>query len=232
MTGIIDDSIGFTPGSEPPPMDLPAGSANLEIEVKFLVDSPAIMRHRLELLNAEMTSPRVLERNVRFDTPDEDLLGRWQLLRLRQDTRTRLTFKGPVAEDALSELKIREELEVTIDDFATMATILERLGFRPVQVYEKYRETYHHGGVEIVLDETPFGTFIELEGSEAGIREQAAALGLDWSNRILANYLALMELARRTFNLPFADLTFANFERYPVTMADLLPVCVLVEGES
>jgi len=46
----------------------------------------------------------------------------------------------------------------------------------------------------------------------------------------LANYLALMELARSTFILPFRDLTFANFERHPVDMGTLLPVCVVVEG--
>lgn len=84
-----------------------------------------------------------------------------------------------------------------------MSAILQRLGFRPVQVYEKYRETYQWRAVEIVLDEMPFGRFVELEGDEPGLKTVAAALGLDWSRRLLTNYLELMELCRRTFDLPF-----------------------------
>lgn len=229
MSGIIDDAIGLVPGEEPERVAPVAGSPHLEVEVKFLVDSLAPLRRRLMEAGALLTAPRVRERNVRFDTPSDGLLAKQQLLRLRQDTRVRLTFKAPAAEDVGSEAKVREELEVTVDEFDLMAEILERLGFMPVQEYEKYRETYHWRDVEIVLDETPFGDFVELEGAEEPIRAVADRLGLDWSRRILANYLALMELARRTFDLPFSDLTFANFERHPVSMAGLLPVCVLVE---
>lgn len=49
---------------------------------------------------------------------------------------------------------------------------------RPVQSYEKYRETYHWGDVEVVLDETPFGDFVELEGeNETALKAVAAAFG-------------------------------------------------------
>ena len=41
-----------------------------------------------------------------------------------------------------------------------------------------------------------------------------------------------MERARRAFDLPFNDLTFDNFERWPVDMGALLPRCVLSEDES
>jgi adenylate cyclase class 2 len=206
---------------------------NLEVEVKFLVDDLDVVRARLAAAGAEPVAPRVHERNVRFDTPDAALLSREELLRLRQDTRVRLTYKGLAAEDAGSEAKIREELEVTVDDFDRMATILQRLGFAPVQTYEKYRETFHWGVVEVVLDEMPFGDFVELEGpSDESLKAVADALGLDWSRRVLDNYLALMELARRTFDLPFSDLTFANFERHPARLADLLPICLLRRGEN
>jgi adenylate cyclase class 2 len=232
LAGIIDDSVGLTAGQDPIPALASTGSDHLEVEVKFLVDSLEVLRRRLAGSGAQLIAPRIHEQNVRFDTPSESLLRKWQLLRLRQDSRVRLTFKAPVAEDQHSEAKIREEIEVTIDDFDKMATILERLGFQPVQMYEKFRETYHWDNVEIVLDETPFGDFVELEGSESAIRAVASGLGLDWSRRILANYLALMELARQTFDLPFHDLTFVNFERHPVSMTGLLPVCLLSETEE
>ncbi len=227
MSPIVDDPVATRPDDKMTPAE------RLEVEVKFLVaDLPAV-RARLAAVGAGMSAARVYERNVRYDTADEALLGRQALLRLRQDTRVRLTFKGLAAQDAASEAKVREELEVSVSDFDTLALILTRLGFAAVQTYEKYRETWHLGDVEVVLDELPFGNFVELEGpSDESLKAVAVALGFEWSQRVLANYLALMELARRTFDLPFRDLTFANFAVRPVDMGELLPVCILRDVEG
>ncbi len=232
MSEIIDDATAWPDAAHHAPPAAADRPRSLEVEVKFLVADLAAVRARAQT-GGVLAAPRVHERNVRFDTLDESLLNRKELLRLRQDSRARLTFKGLAAEDAASEAKVREEIELEIADFDRMAIILGRLGFRPVQSYEKYRETFHWGDVEVVLDETPFGDFVELEGAdEATLKRVAAALGLDWSRRVLANYLALMELARQEFDLPFSDLTFANFATRPVDMSTLLPVCVLPEAEE
>ena len=197
-------------------------SNNLEVEVKFLVDDLAIWRERLLGAGAVLHKARVYERNVRLDTADQTLLQKWQLLRLRQDTSIRLTFKGPVAEDAVSEAKVREELEIEVSDLDTAVLIFERLGFGPVQVYEKYRETFQLGEVEVVLDEMPYGNFLELEGSEDGIRTAVAHLGLDWNERHTTNYLAIMAQLKTRYNLSFDDITFDNFENLTVSAADVL----------
>ena len=198
-------------------------STSLEVEVKFLVANLAEMRRKLLLAGAVLKKARVYERNIRFDTPDEVLLQKWQLLRLRQDTAVRITFKSPAIEDLTSEAKVREELEITVDDFDTAVTIFKRLGFHPIQVYEKYRETFQLGDVEVVLDEMPFGNFMELEGSEFEIKKTVTALNLEWNKRILGNYLGLMSELKAFHNLPFNDLTFANFQDTAVTIADILP---------
>lgn len=230
MTTVLDDR-DILPPDRRPASGPPVAADTVEVEVKFFVADLAAVRQRLEALGATVVAPRVRERNVRFDTADEGLLAREALLRLRQDTRVRLTYKGLAAQDAVSEAKVREEIELSVDDFDRMALILSRLGFAAVQTYEKYRETFAWRDVEVVLDEMPFGAFVEIEGaSDASLKSAARAIGLDWSRRVLANYLALMELARRAFELPFRDLTFANFERHPVDMGTLLPVCQLDEG--
>ena len=198
-----------------------AATDNLEVEVKFLVDDLTLFRQNLLAEGAELIKPRIYERNVRFDTADEGLLQKWQLLRLRQDSIVRVTFKGPSAADMESEAKVREELEVQVSDFETMASIFQRLGFQPLQIYEKYRETFHLDGIEIVLDELPFGNFIELEGEEAQIKSMAGFLGLQWENRILHNYLALMGLVKAYYNLPFDDLTFQNFADRQIILRNL-----------
>jgi adenylate cyclase class 2 len=197
---------------------------SLEVEVKFLVADLAAFRERLLANGGSLKKERVFERNVCFDTPDNELLKKRELLRLRQDADVRVTFKGEVAEDARSEAKIREELEVNVSDFSTTAKIFERLGFAPVQVYEKYRETFTLDDIEIVLDEMPFGDFVELEGEEVAIKTSATDLGLAWSKRITNNYLGLMADLKRFHRLDFDDLTFVNFEGREISIADIAPV--------
>ncbi|MAT99289.1 MAG: hypothetical protein CL608_19295 [Anaerolineaceae bacterium] len=200
-----------------------ADQQNLEVEVKFLVPDLAAFRERLLAAGAEPKKPRIFERNVRFDTADERLYQELSLLRLRQDTAVTLTYKGTPENLPQSEAKVREELEVQVSDFDTLAEIFKRLGFAPMQVYEKYRETFQWQDVEIVLDELPYGNFIELEGDEAGIKTAVSHLNLNWQDRIVDNYLGLMAQLKAHHNLPFNDLTFANFTDLDVSIADILP---------
>ena len=194
---------------------------NLEVEVKFLVEDLASYRHILLTKGAKLAKPRMYERNVLFDTADNSLFQNLHLLRLRQDSIVRVTFKGPSDADKTSEARVREELEVQVSDFETMAAIFQRLGFQPQQSYEKFRETFQIEGVEIVLDELPFGNFIELEGEENHIKTMAGVLGLDWGKRILSNYLALMVQVKALYNLPFDDLTFNNFVELDINLNDV-----------
>lgn len=196
---------------------------HLEVEVKFLVADLTAVRHQLLLVGATVSKPRVFERNLRLDTLDEQLLHKQQLLRVRQDTAVTITFKSEPLHLPQSEAKIREEIEFTANDADTAVLLFQRLGYIPVQVYEKYRETFQWGDVEVVLDELPFGSFVELEGAESDIKTAAAKLNLDWNGRVLANYLGLMAQLQAHHNLPFSDLTFANFQGLPYSAADILP---------
>ncbi len=195
---------------------------HLEIEVKFFVTDLVKLRSVLLGLGGQLVKPRIYERNIRYDTAWDSLMRQGKLLRLRQDRDTRLTYKGEPEQPVDSEVRIREELEIVIDNFDTTAALLEKIGFEPRQIYEKYRETFQFGSVEVVLDEMPFGDFIELEGDAAAIREVADSLDLEWSSRILANYLALMARIKDHHDLPFEDLTFANFSEYDISIADIL----------
>lgn len=198
-------------------------STNLEVEVKFLVPTLTAVRQKLLELGASLARPRVYEKNIRLDTPDEALLQKRQLLRIRQDTAVTITFKGDPPAEVVSEAKVREELEIETTDFETAVLIFQRLGFAPVQIYEKYRETLTWQNLEIVLDELPFGNFVEIEGDVSIIKQVAAQLGLDWNQRILANYLGLMAQLQAHHQLPFRDLTFANFAGQPYSVAEILP---------
>jgi len=57
--------------------------------------------------------------------------------------------------------------------------------------YEKYREEYAAEDVTIAVDETPVGTFVEIEGGEPGIHAMTQALGRTAADFILDSYCGL-----------------------------------------
>ncbi len=70
-----------------------------------------------------------------------------------------------------SSIKQQREVETGVSDADALDDILDALGLAPALVYEKRRATWKLGETEIVLDELPFGLFMEIEGTEADIRE-------------------------------------------------------------
>jgi adenylate cyclase, class 2 len=124
-----------------------------------------------------------------------------------------LTFKGPVkkggteakqdpaATDGLGQShKVREEIELEVGNAKALGTILARLGMRESFHYEKYRTTYRMPdsarwakGLLIELDETPIGTYVELEGPTQAIDRAARLLGFSKDQYVLTNYLRLHE---------------------------------------
>jgi adenylate cyclase class 2 len=193
-----------------------------EIEIKLYIPDLDSVRARLEAAGAALTQPRIYERNIRYDNAGGALTSSGIILRLRQDVRARLTYKEPGATLA-SGLYARYEAEVEVSDFETMHTILLRLGFAPSMIYEKYRTTYHLGGAEVVLDEMPYGRFVEIEGEEAAIQDAVQVLNLGDAARFNAGYAALFEHVRRNLGLPFRDLTFENFSGIVVTKEAFQP---------
>jgi adenylyl cyclase CyaB, putative len=183
---------------------------NQEIEVKFLIaDLPALLE-KLQNLGALMLRPRMLEVNLRFDTPDMQLGKRAQVLRLRQDDQAILTFKSPGK--IIGGVISRTELEVIVSDFHTTRALLEALGFQVFMTYEKYRQNFQLNELVASVDEMPYGNFIELEGSSPEhVRATAALLGLDWDQRINLSYTALLSLYNQNSGNTFRDLSFEAF---------------------
>ena len=100
------------------------------------------------------------------------------VLRVRKtQNKTILTFKKTIQNDF--NIKQRTEHETEISDADEIVKIIENLGFMPRLVYEKRRKTWHFRQVEIVLDELPFGEFMEIEGSVMAIAEAEIFLGIE-----------------------------------------------------
>jgi adenylate cyclase class 2 len=162
-----------------------------ETEIKLAVPDVAAARKLLRATGFKVSRRRVFESNLIFDTPRLTLRRASTLLRLRQaGGLVTVTYKG---KPLVGKHKSREELELTVGDPATMDAIFERLGYRPVFRYDKYRTEYRldRGAGMATLDETPVGTYLELEGSPAWIDRLARRMGFDEQDYITASYARL-----------------------------------------
>ena len=164
-------------------------ATTVEREVKLRFAS--VEEARTAVLGSEATPlrGRRLQEDCLLDTPDQSLRTRKCVLRVRVECgKSRITWKGPAQP---SRMKVREELETIVGDGELLLRIFDQLGFQPWFRYQKYREEFALGDVVIAIDETPVGTFVELEGGEAGIATLAERLGRTPSDYVLDSYRTL-----------------------------------------
>lgn len=149
----------------------------IEIEKKYRLDKKLLveMEAKLRELNAVFVD----------DVFEENYLHRGQLLddrnavlRVRKTGNTNLlTYKEKVGTSPDSDFKHKIEFETMVADVEATERIIEKLGYRLAVVYEKHRKSWHLGNVEVVLDELPFGYYMEIEGSVEDIIEAEKLLG-------------------------------------------------------
>ncbi len=165
-------------------------AAPRETEVKLRVRDLAVVRETLVRAGAELARARHFEDNQLFDDATGSLRAGGCVLRLRRTADGGLlTFKGP--RQVAAGVKSREERETKVADPTALGEILRRLGYRPIFRYQKYRESYRHRGQSVELDETPIGTFVEIEGDLEGIAAVAAELGYGAGDYVGESYVGL-----------------------------------------
>lgn len=168
-----------------------------ETEIKLPVENPRSIQLKLARLGLNRTKPRQFEKNLLFDFPDRRLYKSRCLLRLRfTNGNSLLTFKGPPR--VSKWYKVRDENETGIEGGEQIEAILQAMGLKVFFRYEKYRTTYtparrskFGASASVVLDETPIGNFLELEGPELWILTTARKLGFAPKDFITASYTSL-----------------------------------------
>jgi adenylate cyclase class 2 len=178
-------------------------SAPVETEIKLRMDGPDAARRAVTALGATRQRARHFEDNLLYDDARSSLLAAGQALRLRRaDGRVIVTHKG-AREPRADGVKRRPETEFEVSDGGAFEAILAALGYGKVFRYQKYRETYRWRDVEIVVDETPIGTYLEIEGPVATIHEAARALGRGPQDYIADSYAALFLASGGTGDMVF-----------------------------
>ncbi|HEV2315506.1 MAG TPA: class IV adenylate cyclase [Candidatus Acidoferrales bacterium] len=185
-----------------------------EVEIKLRVEDLAGLLGRLRELGAKCEGS-VHEENTLYDTSTRDFQRMQAILRIRRERAARLpgkarrrgkrtkgaggliTYKGMVSGKrgaASGKYKVREEIEYRVKNARRIERLFARLGLRRGFRYEKYRTKYELAafpGLDVDLDETPIGTFLELEGSRRAIDGVARALGYSEKDYIAVSYLEL-----------------------------------------
>ena len=176
-----------------------------EVEVKVPASHDAV-RRRLEEVGADRVE-RVRQTDTYYDAPHRDFAETDEALRVRResvaddggDAKTRVTYKGPLVDDAS---KTREEFETGVADGETMRAILPRLGFDPAATVRKDRERFELDGYTVTLDAVSgLGEFVEVEREAAesdvaaareGAFEVLRTLGLDPDDGVRTSYLGML----------------------------------------
>ncbi len=190
---------------------------NAEIELKFPVRNlPALLRS-LDVAGFLLDTPRTFERNTLYDTPARDLRSSGQLLRVRHygPLATVTHKRHPDQEDTHSPYKVRIETESAVADGPALAEIFIRIGYGPVFHYEKFRTEYSHPdepGAHLVVDETPIGTYVELEGPTRWIDRTLRELGVSPGDCITESYGKLFLAWKEQTRSPADNLTFREVE--------------------
>ncbi|MFC2144296.1 class IV adenylate cyclase [Acidobacteriota bacterium] len=183
----------------------------LESELKIPVADFEAVRASLRRERAVMVQTMAREINLLLDQHDARLRTAGSLLRLRQHgDRNILTLKGPAS--YRGAIKVRPERETAFSDLPRMLEIFEQLGFSVFMRYEKDREEWCLEEFSVVLDHTPMGDFVEVEGPSDGLERAAHLLGLDAAAAVRGSYVSLWLEYRALhpeLDLP-SDMVFAE----------------------
>jgi len=149
----------------------------MEIEIKFRVNLDEI-RKRIEALGAEFVGEEIQE-DLYFALPSKRLLRIRRIVNLNEVI---LGYKK-IKDEKNEEF---DEIEVKVEDFERMRTILNHLGFKEDVWVKKHRYVYKLGDVTFELNQVEkLGDFLDIEIIADNVQEAkdkiwkiAEALGL------------------------------------------------------
>ena len=161
----------------------------LEIEKKYRLTKPQRTAIEKKLRELGVVPGEVeFEENIVYRGGRLDLGG--CALRLRRvNNRATLTFKQRFP--SKSPIKHQQEEETTVANPDAAHAIISALGFRVGLIYEKRRVHWEIGKATLVIDELPFGLFMEIEASEREIKRVEKLLAAETLLPVMETYPSL-----------------------------------------
>jgi len=186
---------------------------NFEIEIKLRLNGNLNeIRQALRGGGFRVSKSRRHEYNVLLDTAQRALRSHGKLIRVRRaGTHTLLTYKGPSEQ---GRYKKRREIEVLLPEAYKVEEIFNEIGYHPIFRYEKFRTEYakSRSDGKVLLDETPIGNYLEIEGSPRWIDSTARLLGFSTDDYITRSYGYLYLAWCRERRMSPSDMLFTAKE--------------------
>jgi adenylate cyclase class 2 len=187
----------------------------IETEIKFRVTDTAHLESQLTSLGFRLITGSSFESNVLYDTQERSLRAKREIVRIRHYTGHWLLTHKRVPDSGIGEdrHKHRIETETEISDGNALAAVFASIGLLPAFRYEKWRTEWADSDGHCVIDQTPIGSFAELEGTPEWIDRITAQLGIAASEQLTASYGRLFDEWRARTGSTAQDLTFAAIPR-------------------
>src|SRR5438067_5776633 len=161
----------------------------IEIEKKYRL-TPPLRRAIEKRMRALGYKPKAVEFEENTIYRGGKLRFANRALRLRRvNGDAMLTFKERIPTKSL--IKHQREQEVRVLDPDGVHVILDALGFTPALIYEKRRVRWQVGKTKVVIDELPFGLFMEIEASEKEIARVEKLIGAQALPAVIETYPTL-----------------------------------------
>ncbi len=152
-----------------------------EVELKSVVDDIDLRRRMAVERGASLVYEGRLE-DRRYDTADESLAARDEVLRVRTSWRngepdTTLEWKGPKSVE--NGYRVREEHSLRTGPRQMLELILSRLGYRVTKAIDRHIVQFELEGAIVRFEQYPqMDDLVEVEGEPEAIERAVRALGM------------------------------------------------------
>ena len=163
-----------------------------EIEIKIKLPDAEALKKKVEALGGKK-SLEGLEYDVMYERKDGNFFHEHKTLRLRKHPKGNLlTYKERMPDRNHSNLLERTEIQTWVTDYEATDQILQKLGYAPYRIKEKYCVHYELDGFEIEFHRLPMlGDFVEIEAEEEKLKMILDKLGLKMEQGINKDYSSL-----------------------------------------
>jgi adenylate cyclase class IV len=159
-------------------------------QVKFLLDDFCSMSYNL-VANDAVFIGGSFETTTRYDTINDKYSNEGIYVRTKSGFRNTLTLKEK-SDDFNNNLFSRYITEIEIENIEDITYILEKIGLNKKIIMEKYRMNWILDGINLSIDELPFGIYLEIKGSDEEIKRIIKKLNIK-SKRINITYWDIYE---------------------------------------
>lgn len=160
--------------------------AKIEKQVKCKINNFDYISKRLVEIEAIFIGG-FMERTIRYDSDDLKYSNNGLFIRTKNGIKNVVTLKE-IPDDVFNTSLERITTEIEVDDINKIGYILEKIGLTKKFIMEKYRLFFKYDNMDILIDELPFGIYLEIKGEDNEISKVTKLLNIEDNALIKTTY--------------------------------------------